>query len=127
MPIGVGSRSVGGLLALALLATLLALAMPAAAAAPELSLSGGSTLGVNGEPGSGGAATSAGMSWPVAERFAFGVRLFADDLGTGVAALRDPNTGLALGTVATTHRWSFGGTTATSVSLTDRYPDSKAV
>ncbi|HEY6195402.1 MAG TPA: hypothetical protein VI504_10195 [Candidatus Eisenbacteria bacterium] len=81
----------------------------AAWAAPELRIAAGSTLGVTGNPGTGGSTVSLGTLWPVNERFAFGVDLFADDLGTGLADLHDPNTGTALGTVASTHRWSFGG------------------
>ena len=75
----------------------------------ELTLAAGSTLGVNGAPGSGGAAASLGLAWPFAKRWAFGGALFAQDLGTGFTDLRDPNTGALLGTVAGIHRWSFGG------------------
>jgi hypothetical protein len=77
--------------------------------APEVLLGVGSTLGVTGRPGSGGAAAAFGLMFPIQGRFAFGGSLFADDLGTGLGVLRDPNTGLELGTVATTHRWSYGG------------------
>ena len=80
-----------------------------ASTAPEVLVSAGSTLGVTGNPGTGGATAALGMLWPVEGRFAFGVRLFADDLGTGFAELHDPNTGIALGTVASAHRWSYGG------------------
>jgi len=77
--------------------------------APEVLVSVGSTFGVNGVPGRGGASVSAGMVWPFERRYAFGGTLFADDLGTGLQELLDPNTGAALGTVASTHRRSFGG------------------
>ena len=97
-----------GVLAVAAAVVLLA-GTTAASAAPEVVISAGGTLGVNGSPGSGGATTSLGMLWPLEGRFAFGVSLFADDLGTGFAVLRDPNTRIALGTVASTHRWSYGG------------------
>ena len=49
------------------------------------------------------------MLWPFERRFAFGGMLFADDLGTGNEELKDPNTGTSLGTVGSTHRWSYGG------------------
>ena len=77
--------------------------------APEVLLSVGNTLGVTGSPGSGGASAALGLLFPVDGRFSFGGSLFVDDLGTGLGMLRDPNTGLELGTVATTHRWSYGG------------------
>jgi hypothetical protein len=85
--------------------------VPAASAsgAPEILVSIGSTFGVNGVPGSGGASAVAGMVWPVERRFTFGGTLFADDLGTGLEELHDPNTGTSLGTVGSTHRWAFGG------------------
>src|SRR5262249_42696781 len=78
-------------------------------APPELSVAAGGTLAVNGAPGKGGAAAALGLTWPFARRWTFGGALFAQDLGTGFADLRDPNTGALLGTVATVHRWSFGG------------------
>src|SRR5262249_39699093 len=40
--------------------------------------------------------------------WSFGAALFAQDMGTGLSSLQDPNTGEELGTVATTHRWSYG-------------------
>jgi len=80
-----------------------------ASGAPEVLVSVGSTFGVNGVPGSGGASVSAGMLWPFEQRFAFGGTLFADDLGTGLEELHDPNTGASLGTVGSGHRSSFGG------------------
>ena len=92
-----------------LASALLALAAGSAWAAPEVLVAVGSTLGVTGSPGSGGASASFGVLWPLSERFAFGATLSADDLGTGLGVLHDPNTGLELGTVATTHRWSYGG------------------
>jgi hypothetical protein len=80
-----------------------------ASGAPEILVSIGSTLGVNGVPGSGGASAVAGMVWPFERRFTFGGTLFADDLGTGLEELHDPNTGVSLGTVGSTHRWAYGG------------------
>lgn len=92
-------------------------AAAAGSSAPELLVGAGTTLGVTGRPGSGGATTSIGMLWPVEERFAFGASLFADDLGTGLTVLHDPNTGTALGTVASAHRWSYGGEWRAEVRL----------
>jgi hypothetical protein len=80
-----------------------------ASGAPEILASIGTTLGVNGVPGSGGASAVAGMVWPFERRFTFGGTLFADDLGTGLEELHDPNTGTPLGTVGSTHRWAYGG------------------
>ena len=97
------------LAALAPLALALAVAPGRAAAGPEVTAAAGTTLGVTGDPGSGGASAAGALLWPVAGRFSFGIGAFADDLGTGLATLRDPNTGSELGTVASTHRWSFGG------------------
>ncbi len=91
------------LLALALLAP------QARAASPELTAAVGSSLAVSGDPGSGGFAGTLGLLWPVEGRLAFGAALFVDDLGTGLGPLADPNTGTPLGTVATLHRWAFGG------------------
>jgi hypothetical protein len=46
--------------------------------------------------------------WPFAAGWAFGGAFFMQDMGTEVSELHDPNTGEALGAVATTHRWSYG-------------------
>ncbi len=97
----------------------IALAPDAALASPEVSLSAGTTLGVNGAPGSGGAGLSLAMLWPVEQRFAFGGVLYADDLGTGFSELSDPNTGEPLGTVASLHRWGFGAGWRTEARLTE--------
>jgi hypothetical protein len=75
---------------------------------PEVAFSAGSTVGVNGTPGTGGATASLALMWPVERRFAFGGVLYTDDLGTGFEDLVDPNTGDPLGTVASLHRWGFG-------------------
>jgi len=80
----------------------------AAWAGPEVGLSGGTTLAVNGSPGSGGASGSVLLLWPFEDRWAFGLTGYADDFGTALADLFDPNTGGALGTVASRHRWGFG-------------------
>ena len=82
---------------------LLLAARTATAAGPEVVASAGTTLG------DGGAATSLAVLWPIEGRFSFGGALFADDLGTRLADLHDPNTGAVLGTVPYAHRLAFGG------------------
>lgn len=77
---------------------------------PEMRLAAGTTMAVTGEPNGGGVALGAGLRWPVTERFGFGVRVFADDLGVDETRLRDPNDGTDLGSVAQTHRWAYGAT-----------------
>lgn len=99
----------GPVFGLVLAAALVTLAAPARALdAPEVGLQFGSTVGVNGSPGSGGATAALSFLWPVERRFAFGVVGYADDLGTGFEDLVDPNTGEPLGTVASLHRWGYG-------------------
>jgi hypothetical protein len=75
---------------------------------PALVVGAGWTMGVNGEPGTGGAAATVAAQWPFASRWSFGGAFFAQDMGTEVSTLHDPNTGEALGAVATSHRWSYG-------------------
>ena len=75
---------------------------------PEVVVGGGWTMAVNGEPGTGGAAGLLAAEWPFAARWSFGGALFAQDMGTATSELHDPNTGALLGTVASTHRWSYG-------------------
>jgi hypothetical protein len=74
----------------------------------EVALAVGTTVGVNGNPGGGGASGSLAFLWPFEQRFAFGVVLFADDFGTDFVDLKDPNTGQPLGTVASLHRMGYG-------------------
>jgi len=94
-------------LALVLLAPRAAHALPGMLP-PELVVGAGWTMGVNGEPGTGGAAGTLAAQWPFAEHWSFGGAFFAQDQGTQVEELYDPNTGEALGAVATTHRWTYG-------------------
>ena len=75
---------------------------------PELVVGAGWTMAVNGEPGTGGAAGTVAAQWPFAARWSFGASIFAQDMGTEVSTLHDPNSGESLGSVATTHRWSYG-------------------
>ena len=81
-----------------------------AAARPEIIAGLGGTFATTGTPDGGGLSSSLTMRWPVGERGAFGVRAFADDIGTQQGRLRDPNDGTDLGTTALTHRWSYGAT-----------------
>lgn len=76
---------------------------------PDLAFTAGTTLGVAGDPNSGGLSLSATPLWNVNDRFAFGITIFADDMGTGVSDLRDANSGLHIGTIPTSHRWTYGG------------------
>lgn len=87
----------------------LGLAAPARAESPVLVVSAGSSLSPDGKPGSGGAAGAVGLQFPLEGRWSFGGAIFAEDLGTGLTDLRDPNTGEELGTVAELHRWCYGG------------------
>ena len=75
---------------------------------PELVVGAGWTMAANGEPGTGGAAATVAAQWPFAARWSFGGAIFAQDMGTQVSTLYDPNTGEPLGEVATTHRWTYG-------------------
>ena len=88
-----------------------ALGSPAGAGAlgrPEIVAGVGRTFAATGSPDGGGAAVSLALAWPVEDRFGFGVRVFADDIGTRLDRLSDPNSGADLGAVATSHRWSYG-------------------
>jgi hypothetical protein len=84
------------------------LAAPRAHAGAEWGLTAGTTFGVNGEPGLGGVAAAVSLMWPFEERYSFGLAVHADDQGTGVTELFDPNTGQSLGTVGDLHRWTYG-------------------
>jgi hypothetical protein len=75
---------------------------------PEVALTVGTTVGVNGNPGGGGASGSLAFLWPFEQRFAFGIVAYADDFGTDFVDLKDPNTGELLGTVAALHRMGYG-------------------
>lgn len=95
------------LLAGAAATTTTALARPLVPA-PALALAGGKTFAVTGEPSGGGASASIAALWPVMERVRFGVQAYADDIGTEVVELLDPNDGTPLGPVAEMHRWAWG-------------------
>lgn len=79
------------------------------AAATRWSVLAGSTFGVNGSPGQGGAAGSLTATVPVEDGdWRFGVSLTAADQGTDLVELRDPNDGTLLGRVGDAHRWTYG-------------------
>jgi hypothetical protein len=100
----------GSLLFLMIAATLVVTASRPAHAwsRPEFNFAAGSTFGADGSPGEGGAAASITPMWPVGERVRFGVSLFADDIGTELGQLYDPNDHTDLGTGALRHRWVWG-------------------
>ena len=69
-------------------------------------------LGVTGVSSDGpkrtGAAVTAAMLWEIVPGFEFGPMLFADDLGSRIGRLRDPNDGTDLGAVGEDHRGIIG-------------------
>ena len=75
---------------------------------PELVVGAGWTMAVNGEPGTGGAAGTLAAQWPFTAHWSFGGAFFAQDMGTEVSSLTDPNSGEPLGAVATSHRMAYG-------------------
>jgi hypothetical protein len=99
-----------------------ALAMVAVAshghAATRLELGLGVTGASSDGPQQSGAAASAAMLWEVVPRFEFGPMLFADDLGSNVGRLLDPNNGTDLGAVAEDHRSVYGGAWRGDVQMT---------
>ena len=96
-------------LAVLVLAASAGIASVARAESPVVVAPAGVSLSPNGTPGAGGSAGSFGLLFPFDGRWSFGGALFAEDLGTGLGTLRDPNSGGALGTVADLHRWAYGG------------------
>ena len=95
---------------LATLAAAAALVVAAAAAHADARI----VLGVGGTGGSSdgpkrpGVAGSLSVLWTRGP-LEFGPMLFADDLGSRIGRLTDPNDGTDLGTTATTHRYTYGG------------------
>ena len=80
-----------------------------ATAATRYGVSFGSTLGVNGSPGKGGASVALSAAVPIEDGdWRFGLSLFAADQGTAFTDLRDRNDGSLLGTVGDVHRWTYG-------------------
>ncbi len=82
---------------------------------PDINLAFGTTIGaadnnpsVTGPPVSGGASVVFSPMWPIANHASFGVSLFADDLGSHVARLYDPNDHTDLGLASFAHRSAWG-------------------
>ena len=96
----------------AFLAALLVAALPVHARAgvprPELTGALGRTLAVTGAPDEGGLSFALATLWPVQEHVRFGVGAFADDIGSNLGRLSDPNDGTDLGVVALDHRMVVG-------------------
>jgi len=113
--VGVGFRHgrawvrLPGLLALAAVATLAALAAPAEAGwTPGLEAAAGGTLAISGVPDDGGWSLALSPMWPLEDRFSFGATFFADDMGAEFGRLRDPNDGTDLGAVELGHTFVLG-------------------
>jgi hypothetical protein len=76
---------------------------------PEFYATTGGTFAVLGKPNEGGLSASAAVLWPFEERFAFGLTMYADDLGADLGPVRDPNDPASvLGTVELAHRMTYG-------------------
>ncbi len=86
-------------------------------AAPRLEIGFGVTAASSDGPKRSGAAVTAAMLWEVVPGFEFGPMLFADDLGSRVGRLRDPNDGTDLGAVAEDHRGILGGAWRGDIAL----------
>lgn len=96
---------------IALAAAVLAavVARPAAAAWPsQLTAVIGGTGVATGAYNEGGASIGVAALWTVETPVRFGLELTADDLGAHVGVLRDPNDGVALGSVENGHRQVLG-------------------
>ncbi len=76
--------------------------------APDYVLAVGATLGANSNPSGGGASAALSVLWPIEPRIRVGVQGYADDIGTDLVQLRDPNDGTPLGPAADLHRWTWG-------------------
>jgi len=93
---------------LVMIAALLAPGLPAVAHAQRVVLGLGSTAATDHGKQRSGLAVSLGARWGYGH-VEFGPSLFADDLGSSVGRLIDPNDHSDLGTVQTGHRLTFGG------------------
>jgi hypothetical protein len=111
------SRSLARALALAGL-----LAVPGVARSmPSVVADVGGTFGILGNVGDGGFSFSLSTLWPIGERYAFGIVGFADDLGSEIGPLLDPNDGTELGTVELAHRSVLGGAWRADAGLPGRW------
>jgi len=114
-------RAIPLVLACGLVAALLAPSRVAAGLPrPDVLIGAGGTFATTGTPEGGGASFSLSPLWPVNDRVRFGLMLFADDIGTTIARLHDPNDGSDLGAVALSHRWTFGGAWRADADLVTR-------
>jgi hypothetical protein len=96
------------LLVLLLLATMAGSAL-AGPAWPDLTVALGGTGAVSGTPNSGGFSGSVAGMWPVEERFAFGISVFADDMGSELNELVEPGPPpVSFGTFPGAHRLLYG-------------------
>ncbi len=107
-----GRRSMKGRWAPVIAIAMLAAAWPAGPAAagamPGLETTLGGATAISGTPDAGGWSVSLSPMWPVEDRYAFGVMLFADDMGETFGTLRDPNDGTDLGTTELGHTYVLG-------------------
>jgi len=107
-------RALAGIVALG---GVLLLAPPAAGSwRPDLTTELGGTFAINAVPDGGGFSLGLAAMWPVDPPFGlagglrFGVMGFADDLGTDLMRLQDPNDpSLDLGPTESAHRLTWGG------------------
>jgi hypothetical protein len=96
------------------------LAASAAHAGPRFEVGLGATLASSDGPKQEGASAALSALWDFPPMLEFGPMLFADDLGTTIGRLLDPNDGVDLGAVALTHRYTFGGAWRVDVPLIRR-------
>jgi len=87
---------------------------------PDVIAGLGGSFATTGTPDGGGLSSSLSVLWSVGERAGFGVRVFADDTGTQDGRLADPNDGTDLGSVALSHRWTYGASWRGDVTLYER-------
>jgi hypothetical protein len=80
-----------------------------ASAEPRVVAGAGLTALSSDGPKTSGLATAVAVLWSHGEHLELGPVFFADDLGTKVGRLVDPNDGTDLGSVAEIHRIAFGG------------------
>ena len=109
MPRGFAHRRAGRWLAALLASAAVCAAAPAGAGpAPGIEASAGGTLAISGESGDGGWSLALSPMWSLEDRFSFGVTFFADDMGTELGRLRDPNDGTDLGATELGHAFVLG-------------------
>jgi len=102
-------------------AAVLAIAPRAARCAPDVLLDVGGTFGVLGDVGDGGFSLSLAAMWPFGDRYAFGIVGMADDMGSEIGPLLDPNDGTNLGSTELAHRSVIGGAWRADASLPGRW------